>query len=44
MVVVLLSTWPTPQDPLRFDTGLSVALAMVEALAEPPRRGLSVHR
>ncbi len=44
VVVVLLSTWPTPQDPLRFDTGLSVALAMVEALAEPPRRGLSVHR
>ncbi len=43
VVVVLLSSWPTPQDPQRFDTGLAVALAAVEALAEPSGRGLSLH-
>lgn len=43
VVVVLLSNWPVPQDPRRFDTGLAVALQVTRAIGEHPEHGLSLH-
>ena len=42
--VVLLSQWPEPTDPLRFDAGLGCALAVAEALGGVHGADLSLHR
>lgn len=43
VAVVMLSSWPAPQDPHRFDAALAAATAIVERLADQPQRGLSLH-